>query len=103
MGLFSFFKRSKDPVIIQQVQEYQIAMHVWISTGQRFTILVKAPYTSRPGDELLNSALAAADRHPLVNGKLLNGTPASNFRNSNLRGAIMLPGMTLSKLYTLER
>lgn len=102
MGLFSFFKRSKDPVIIQ-VQEFTIAMNVWLSTGQSRTILVKVPYTSRPGDELLNSALAAADRHPLVNGKLLNGTPAANFRNSNLRGAIMLPGMTLSRLYTLER
>ncbi len=102
MGLFSFFKRSKDPVIIQ-VQEFTIAMHVWIPSGQRFTILVKVPYTSRPGDELLNSALAAADKHPLVNGKLLGGGMAKDFRNSNLRGAIMLPGMTLSRLYTLER
>lgn len=102
MGLLSFLKRKKDVPAIQ-VQEFQIAMYVWIATGQSRTILVKVPYTSRPGDELLNSALAAADKHPLVNGKLLNGTPAANFKNSNLRGAIMLPGMTLSKLYTLER
>ena len=103
MALFDFLKGKRGDVPASQIQEFQIAMHVWIPSGQRFTILVKAPYTAEVGDKLLNSALAAADKHPLINGKLLAGTQAKDFRNSNLRGAIMLPGMTMSRLYTLER
>jgi len=84
-------------------QQVWAAVSVWLDNGQRNTVIVQVEHTQVKGDEMLNRCLAAADKHPLVGGKLLKGTPAANFKNTPLRGAILHPGFTLSNYYTLQR